>query len=142
MCFIRSFLFPNSLIVGRDSSVGIATHCGLDGLGIESRWGARFSAPVKTGLGAHSASYAMGTGSFPGVNRPGCGVGHPPTSTVEVKDRVELYLYSPSGISWPVLGRTLYSLVTSYLIAYCTQPSPFIGLLLRLLIIYFTYIMY
>ena len=26
------------LIVGRDSSVGIATRCGLDGLGIESLW--------------------------------------------------------------------------------------------------------
>jgi hypothetical protein len=28
---------------------------------------ARFSAPVQTGLGAHSASCTMGTGSFPGV---------------------------------------------------------------------------
>ena len=28
---------------------------------------ARFSAPVKTGPGAHPASYTMGTGSFPGV---------------------------------------------------------------------------
>jgi hypothetical protein len=31
---------------GRDNSVGIATGYGLDGPGIESRWGARFSAPV------------------------------------------------------------------------------------------------
>ena len=30
--------------------------------------GARFSAPVQTGPGAHSASCTMGTGSFPGVN--------------------------------------------------------------------------
>ena len=29
--------------------------------------GARFSAPVQTGLGAHPASCTMGTGSFPGV---------------------------------------------------------------------------
>ena len=29
----------------------------------------------------------------------------PPTpSSAEVKERVELYLYSPSGLSWPVLG--------------------------------------
>jgi len=34
--------------VGRDSSVGTATRYGLDGPGIESRWGARFSAPVQT----------------------------------------------------------------------------------------------
>ena len=29
-------------VVGRDSSVGIATRYGLDGPGIESRWGKRF----------------------------------------------------------------------------------------------------
>ena len=49
------------------SSVGIVTGYGLDGPGIESRWGARFSAPVQTGPGAHPASCTMGTGSFPGV---------------------------------------------------------------------------
>ena len=49
------------------SVVGIATGYGLDGPGIESRWGARFSAPVQTGYGAHPASCTMGTGSFPGV---------------------------------------------------------------------------
>jgi hypothetical protein len=38
--------------VGRDSSVGIATRYGLDGLGIESRWGAGFSVPVQTGPGS------------------------------------------------------------------------------------------
>ena len=49
---------------GRDSSVGIATRYGLDGPGIESRWGARFSVPVHSGPGAHPACYAMGTGSL------------------------------------------------------------------------------
>ena len=28
-------------------------------------------------------------------------------SSAEVKERVELYLYSPSGPSWPILGGTL-----------------------------------
>ena len=55
------------LIDGPGSLVGIATGYGLDGPGIESRWGVRFSAPVQTGPGAHSASCTMGTGSFPGV---------------------------------------------------------------------------
>jgi hypothetical protein len=36
------------------------------------------SAPVQTGPGAHPASYTMGTGSFPVVQRPGRGVDHPP----------------------------------------------------------------
>jgi hypothetical protein len=49
----------------------------------------------------------MGTGSFPGVERPGRGVDHPPTSSGDVKERVELYLYFPSGPPWPVLGRPL-----------------------------------
>jgi hypothetical protein len=42
---------------------------GVDGTGIESRWGggARFSAPVQTGPGAHPASCTMGTRSLPGV---------------------------------------------------------------------------
>jgi len=47
--------------------VGIAAGYGLDGPGIESRWGARFSAPVQTGPGVHPASCKMDTRSFPGV---------------------------------------------------------------------------
>jgi len=61
--------------------------------------GARFSAPIQTRPGAHPASYIMGTGSFPGIKRPERGVDHPPTSSAEVKERVEIYLYSPSGLS-------------------------------------------
>ena len=56
--------------------------------------GKRFSAPVQTDSGAHPASYKMGTGSFPGVKWPGRGFDHPPPSNAEVKEGVELYLYS------------------------------------------------
>ena len=52
---------------GPGSVVDIATGYWLDGLGIESRWGARFSAPVQTGPGAQPASCTMGTGFLPGV---------------------------------------------------------------------------
>jgi len=82
----------------------MATGYGLDGPGIVSSWGARFSASVQTGRGAHPASYTMGTGSFPGVKRPGRDVDHTPPSGAEVRERVELYLYTPFGPSWPVLG--------------------------------------
>jgi hypothetical protein len=61
------------------------SHYGLDGPGIGSRWEAKFSAPVQTGPGAHTASYTIGTGSLPGVKRPGRGVGHPHPSSAEVK---------------------------------------------------------
>ena len=54
---------------GPGSSVGIATGYGLEGPGIETRWGARFPAPVQTGRGAHPASCKM---VFPGgKERPG-----------------------------------------------------------------------
>jgi len=70
--------------------------------------GARFSEPAQTGHEFHPASYTMGTGSFQGVKRPGRGVDHPPPSSAEVKERVELYIYSPSGPSCPVLGWTFH----------------------------------
>jgi hypothetical protein len=56
---------------GPGSSVGIVTGYGLKGPGIGSRCGARFSAPVQTGPGAHPAPCTMGTGSFRGKERPG-----------------------------------------------------------------------
>ena len=39
---------------------------------------ARFPAPVQTGPGSHPAFYAMDTGTFPEIKRPGSGVDHPP----------------------------------------------------------------
>ena len=63
---------------------------------------------------AHPAFYTMCTGSFPGIKRPGRGVNHPPPSSTEVKERVELYFYSPSGPSWSVVGRNLLYLCYKY----------------------------
>ena len=82
--------------MGRDISVGIAARYGLDGPGIESRWGARFSALIQTGPEAHPASYTMGTGSFPVLKRPGRCFDHPPPSSAEVKEIVQIYVYSSS----------------------------------------------
>ena len=84
----------SSCIVGRDSSVGIATRYGLGGPGIESRWwrdfppcpdrpwgphsllynGYRVSfLPVQTDPGAHTVSYTMDTGSVSSLSRPTLG---------------------------------------------------------------------
>jgi len=93
--------------VGRDSVVGIATTLRAGQSGKRILVWVRFSSPVQNGHGFHPASYTMGTKSSPGVKRPGRSVDHPPSSSVEVKERVELYLYSLSGPSWPVLGRAL-----------------------------------
>ena len=58
----------------QDSSVGIATGYGLDGPGIEFRWGRDFPHLSRPALGPGT----MGTGSFPGVKRPGCDADPPP----------------------------------------------------------------
>jgi len=47
--------------------------------------GSRFATPVQIGPGAQAASYAMGTGYFKGVKRPGCGVDHPPNPALRLK---------------------------------------------------------
>ena len=90
--------------VGRDSSVGTVTCYWLDGPGIESRWGRDFPNPLRPALGPTQPPIQMGTGYFSGVKRPGGGVDHPTPSSAEVKERVELYIYSSYGPSWPVLG--------------------------------------
>ena len=59
-----------------------------------------FSLPVQTGPGAHPASYAMSNESFPGVMRPSCSADHLNPFSAKVKERVELFLYSPSVPSW------------------------------------------
>jgi hypothetical protein len=51
---------------------------------------------IQNGSGAHPASYPMDTGgSFPGGEAD-----HLPPSSAEVKEWVELYLYSPNTSSW------------------------------------------
>jgi len=48
----------------------------------------RFSAPIQTGPGVHSASTRMRIGSFPGVKRPGRHIDQRPPPSAEVKERV------------------------------------------------------
>jgi hypothetical protein len=56
--------------VVRDSSVGIATHYGLDGPGIESQC-PKFLASLKNGRQDHPAIYTLGTGLFQGGKAAG-----------------------------------------------------------------------
>jgi len=68
--------------------------------------GARFSAHVQNGSWSYTASCKMGIGLFQGIKQPVRSVKHLFFSSAEVKKRVELYLYSFSGLSWPATGRT------------------------------------
>jgi hypothetical protein len=55
-----------SINVGRDSSVGIATCYGLDGPGIESRWGRDFPHRPSPALGSTQFPLQWVPGLFPG----------------------------------------------------------------------------
>jgi hypothetical protein len=52
--------------VGRNSSVGIATRYGLDGPGIEFRWGRDFPQPSRSALGPTQPPIQWVPGLFPG----------------------------------------------------------------------------
>ena len=49
--------------------------------------GAKFSAPVQIGPGAHPAPYTMSTWSFPGVKRLGRDVDHTSPSSAKIKEK-------------------------------------------------------
>ena len=68
--------------------------------------GERFSAPVQIRHAAPPSLRYVYNGyrvPFPGAKRPGLCVDHPPPSSAKVKERVELYVYSPSEPSWSAL---------------------------------------
>ena len=63
--------------------------------------GARFSAPVQTGLGPHPAFYTLRTGSFLRIKRPESGVEHPHQITLGLKEEKSNTSF---GSSWPFIG--------------------------------------
>jgi hypothetical protein len=92
---------------GRDRVVGRATCYALDAPEIESRCQRDFPHPSRLTLGL--TQLPVQRVSFPRVKRPGRGVNHPRPSSAEVKERVELYFYSPlwAFIACPRVNFTL-----------------------------------
>jgi hypothetical protein len=82
---------PLFTTVYKATTVRRATHYGQDGPGIGSRWRRDFP---------HQA--------FPRVKRPGRDADNPLSSSTDVKERVEPYVYSLSGPLGPVQGWTLH----------------------------------
>ena len=80
----------------------------LDGSGIESRWGGHIFRTRPDRPWGPPSLLCNGYRVFLGVKRLGRGVVYPPPSSAEVKEREELYICSPSGSLWPILGRTLF----------------------------------
>ena len=82
---------------------GTATGYGLDGPVIVSRWGWNFPQPSRPSLGP----------TQPLIRWVPDSLNHPPRSSAEVKERIELYFYFPSGPSRPVLGRNVTFIFTN-----------------------------
>jgi hypothetical protein len=90
--------------IGPDNVVGLAAGYGLDGPGIESLWGTRFSAPVQTGPGVLPPVQWVPDLSR-GKERTGRDTDpSPPSSDVVMKGQ--------SYTSAPPMGRT-----------HCTEPQ-------------------
>ena len=92
---------PNQLLlsylVGRDSSVDIATRYGLDGPEIESRLGGEIFLTRPDRLWTPPSLVYNRCRVFPGGKSAGAWRLPPTPSSAEVKERVELYLYAPSA---------------------------------------------
>ena len=71
-------------------------------------WGRDFPHASRPALEPSQPPVQGVPGPSRGLKRPGHGVDHLPTSSAEIKKRVKLYIYSPYGPSWPVLGWNLF----------------------------------
>ena len=69
--YMKALFVRLSFVLGRDSSVGLATRYGLDGPGIEFRWGRGFSQPSRAALGPTQPPIQWVTGLFPGGKAAG-----------------------------------------------------------------------
>jgi hypothetical protein len=106
--------------MGRGSSVGIATRYGLeDDPGSNPGRGEIFRTRPDRPWGLPSPLY-NGYQVFSGVKGPRRGADHPPPSKCRGHERVGLYLYSPSGPQWPVIGRTFTIKQTARVFVICT----------------------
>jgi hypothetical protein len=94
---MSKYIYADILLsVGQDSAVAIATRYGLGAPGIESRWWRDICTRPDRPWDPPSLLY-NGYRIFPGGEAAGAWRWPPTVSSTEVKERLELYLYSPYG---------------------------------------------
>jgi len=98
-----------------NSSFDIATCYGLDSTGIKSWWGRDFPHPSKPSLEPNRPLLRRVMFSFSGGQSSRSLALTTHLQLGQVKERVQLYVYCPSGLSWPVIERTYVSSVKQYL---------------------------
>ena len=99
--------FGNMELWSRNSVVSIATHYGLHGPGLKPRWGQDF--PSRPAPRPSQPPIQWAPGPFTGCKTTDVWRWPPNLSSAEFKERVELYLYAPSGPSWHATGRILHN---------------------------------
>ena len=110
--FVYVYVFIIVYWESRNSSVSTATRYGLEGPGFEFRCGTKFSAPFHIGPEAYPAPYTMGTGSFPGVKRPGHDFDH---LLLEVSYYI-CCIVGRGGLDWLWHGRVQFWLLFTFCI--------------------------
>jgi hypothetical protein len=95
-------------VVGRAIAVGMATHYRLVGSMIDSRWGRDFPCLSRPSLGPTQPPVQWEPCLSSGWKRLGRGFYHQSLSSVEVNERVELYICCSFGYSLCVLGWTFW----------------------------------
>ena len=107
-------IYTNTL-VGRESSVGIATPHGLDGPGIESRWKRDFRHQSRPALGPTIPPIQWAPGLSRGYSGPGRGVDHPPPLALRLKKENSHTFTPPLSLSELYLFHLDTSMLTSNL---------------------------
>ena len=83
----------NSVWAGISQSVWLATGWTVQGSNHGGGWD--FPHPSRPSLGPTQSPVQLIPGLFPEVKRPGHGADHPPASSAEVKEILELHLHFP-----------------------------------------------
>jgi len=109
--------------VGRDSSVGIATRYRLDGSGSSPGGGEIFRTCPDRSWGPPRLLY-NGYRVFPGSKAPGAWRWPPTPSSAEVKERVELYIYSPMDLrGFSMVNFTINSIIIIIIVVIVGRDS-------------------